>query len=103
MFSPTRTAMSSSTYLIVSVARCGFNNCDRQYVDAVLEAYDEHVGGPRYACERVIRSGTLLHELDVQALSAVRASPLAFQVGKASAEKEMPELVWRAPLAFKRA
>src|SRR2546426_956595 len=83
--------------------RGGFNNCDRQYFDAVLEAYDEHVGGPRYAYERVIRSGSLLHELDVQDLSAVRASPLAFQVGKASAEKEIPEVVWRAPLAFKRA
>ncbi|HEX9597992.1 MAG TPA: DNA gyrase subunit A, partial [Gaiellaceae bacterium] len=83
--------------------RGGFNNCDRQYFDAVLEAYDEHVGGPRYVYERVIRSGSLLHELDVQDLSAVRASPLAFQVGKASADKEIPELVWRAPLAFKRA
>jgi DNA gyrase subunit A len=83
--------------------RGGFNNCDRQYFDAVLEAYDEHVGGPRYVYERVIRSGSLLHELDVQDLAAVCTSPLALQVGKTSAEKEIPELVWSAPLAFKRA
>jgi DNA gyrase subunit A len=83
--------------------RGGFNNCDRQYFEAVLEAYDEHVGGPRYVYERVIRSGSLLHEVDVQDLSAVRASPLAFQVGKTSSEKEIPEVVWRASLAFKRA
>jgi len=83
--------------------RGGFNNCDRQYFSAVLEAYDEHVGGPRYVYERAIRSGSLLHELDVQDLAAVRTSPLAYQVGAASADKEIPEVVWRAPLAFKRA
>src|SRR5215210_2076871 len=83
--------------------RGGFNNCDRAYFDAVLEAYDEHVGGPRYVYERVIRSGSLLHELDIQDLAAVRKSPLGFQVGQASADKEIPESVWRAPLAFKRA
>jgi len=83
--------------------RGGFNNCDREYFDAVLEAYDEHVGGPRYVYERVIRSGSLLHEVDVQDLAAVHTSPLFFQIGKASAEKEIPEIVWRAPAAFKRA
>ncbi len=83
--------------------RGGFNNCDREYFDAVLEAYDEHVGGPRYVYERVIRSGSLLHEVDVQDLAAVHTSPLSFQIGKASAEKEIPEIVWRAPAAFKRA
>src|SRR6266566_4145690 len=83
--------------------RGGFSNCDREYFDAVLEAYDEHVGGPRYVYERVIRSGSLLHEVDVQDLAAVHTSPLSFQIGKASAEKEIPEIVWRAPAAFKRA
>jgi DNA gyrase subunit A len=85
-----------------SERRGGFNNCDREYFDAVLEAYDEHVGGPRYVYERVIRSGSVLRELDVQDLAAVRESPLASHVGKASAKKEIPELVWRSPLAFKR-
>src|SRR5439155_1710117 len=46
--------------------------------------------------------GSLLYELDVQDLAAVRTSPLAFQIAKASAEKEIPEIVWRAPLALKR-
>src|SRR5438552_12919603 len=82
--------------------RGGFSNCDREYFDSVLEAYDEHVGGPRYVYERIIRSGSLLYELDVQDLAAVRTSPLAFQIAKASAEKEIPEIVWRAPLALKR-
>src|SRR5437870_1598473 len=85
-----------------SERRGGFNNCDGQYFEAVREAYDEHVGGARYVYRRVIRSGSVLHELDVQDLSAVRRSPLAHQVGKASAEKEIPEQVWCAPLAFKR-
>jgi DNA gyrase subunit A len=83
--------------------RGGFNNCDRSYFADVLEAFDEHVGGPRYVYERLIRSGSILHELDIQDLAAVRRSPLAGLVGQASAEKVIPELVWRGNHAFKRA
>jgi DNA gyrase subunit A len=83
--------------------RGGFNNVDEEYFGVVVSAFDEHVGGPRYVYKRRIRSGSLLHELDVQNLAAVRSSALAPLVGKSSAEKEIPELVWRSPTAFKRA
>src|SRR4029450_12518377 len=36
-------------------------------------------------------------------LAAVRSSALAPLAGKSSAEKEIPELVWRSPTPFKRA
>ena len=50
----------------VSERRAGFNNIDQEYFDAVLAAYDEHVGGTRYVSERTIASGSRLFELDVQ-------------------------------------
>jgi DNA gyrase subunit A len=84
-------------------ARGGFNNVEREYFEDVRTAYDEIVGGRRYVYERKIRSGSLLYELDVQDLTAVRRSPLAPLVGVGSAAKEIPELVWRSPAAFKRA
>ncbi|TML96243.1 MAG: DNA gyrase subunit A [Actinobacteria bacterium] len=83
--------------------RGGFNNVDREFFETVLSVYDEVVGGPRYVYERTIRSGSLLRELDVHNLESVRRSPLACLVGVSSAEKEIPELVWRSPLAFKQA
>jgi DNA gyrase subunit A len=84
-------------------ARGGFNNVDRDYFATVLAAFDEIVGGPRYVYERTIRSGSRLWELDVQNLDAVRRSPLAPLAGVASAEKSIPEEVWRGATAFKRA
>jgi DNA gyrase subunit A len=86
-----------------SQSRGGFNNVDKDYFDAVVDAYDGHVGGSRYVYERTIRSGSLLYELDVQKLDAVLASPLLPLVGKSSREKQVPELVWRSPTTFKRA
>jgi DNA gyrase subunit A len=84
-------------------SRGGFNNCDRDYFERVLEAYDEHVGGPRYAYSRTIQSGSLLHELDIQDLTEARGGPLRSLIGRSSGEKAIPELVWRSPQAFKRA
>src|SRR5205814_2309490 len=57
----------------VSERRAGFNNADSDFFRVVLEAYDEIVGGPRYAYTRTIASGSTLHELDVQNLSSLRA------------------------------
>jgi DNA gyrase subunit A len=82
--------------------RAGFNNVDEDFFASVLAAYDAVVGGPRYVSARRIASGSLLHEIDVQNLSALRESPLAAIVGKASA-KQVPEFVWRSGHAFKRA
>jgi DNA gyrase subunit A len=83
--------------------RGGFNNLDGDFFRAVVTAYDEHVGGKRYVSERRIRSGNQLFELDIQSMSAFRASPLGCLVGQRSAEKRVPEIVWRSSPAFKRA
>jgi DNA gyrase subunit A len=85
-----------------SDSRAGFNNVDREYFDAVLEAYDEVVGGPRYVYERRIRSGSTLLELDVQHLAAFRDSELAPLLGRESRAKQVPELVWRGSGALKQ-
>ncbi|MFY1705162.1 intein-containing DNA gyrase subunit A [Micromonospora sp. WMMA1923] len=87
----------------VSEGRAGFNNVDREFFVRVLTAYDLAVGGPRYVSERVIASGSTLHELDVQDLTALRASVLGDLVGARSAAKFVPEFVWQGPAAIKRA
>jgi DNA gyrase subunit A len=85
----------------IGSARAGFNNVDKEFFDEVLSAYDAVVGGPRYVYSRRIASGSLLHELDVQNLDSLQASPLAEISGKAS-EKRVPEFVWQSSSAFKR-
>jgi DNA gyrase subunit A len=85
-----------------SSARAGFNNVDKDFFDQVVAAYDSVVGGPRYVSERTIASGSTLHELDVQNLAHLKASPLREVVGVAR-EKRVPEFVWNSRPAFKRA
>ncbi|MDI5937305.1 DNA gyrase C-terminal beta-propeller domain-containing protein [Micromonospora sp. DH15] len=87
----------------VSKGRAGFNNTDREFFVRVLAAYDLAVGGPRYVSQRTIASGSVLHEIDVQDLSALRESILGELVGARSAAKFVPEFVWRGPAAIKRA
>jgi DNA gyrase subunit A len=87
----------------VSDRRAGFNNVDAEYFARVLTAYDLAVGGPRDLGERVIASGSTLHELDVQDLSSLRGSLLGDFVGARSAGKFVPEFVWRGSAAVKRA
>ncbi|WP_347404310.1 intein-containing DNA gyrase subunit A [Micromonospora sp. WMMD1120] len=87
----------------VSANRAGFNNVDREFFVRVLAAYNLAVGGPRYVSERVIASGSVLHELDVQDVAALRASVLGEMVGARSAAKFVPEFVWQGPAAIKRA
>ena len=86
-----------------SLERAGFNNTDRDFYDEVLEAYDAVVGGARYTSHRLIASGSLLHELDVQNTSWLAESPLAELVDLASADKRVPARVWGAQPAYKRA
>ena len=86
----------------VSERRAGFNNVDREFFETVVSAYDEVVGGPRHRSSRRIASGSELFELDIHDLRALRASPLGELRGKAR-EKCVPERVWRARGAFKRA
>ncbi|WP_106538652.1 intein-containing DNA gyrase subunit A [Haloactinopolyspora alba] len=85
----------------VSSERAGFNNVDAEYFTTVLDAYDAVVGGPRYVSERQIASGSTLHELDVQDLTALRASVLAPMTGDRSADKRVPEFVWAATASVK--
>src|SRR5205823_2147333 len=85
-----------------SESRAGFNNLDKAYFDEVVAAYDAIVGGRRYVSERVIKSGSRLHELDVHNMDAFAASPLAELIGEKSAAKRIPSFVWQGSLAFKR-
>ena len=86
----------------VSRSRAGFNNVDRDFFSAVLAAYDEVVGGRRYVSDRTIVSGSTLFELHVQNLEQLLSSPLHSLTGLRSAEKRVPEAVWRGSQAFKR-
>jgi DNA gyrase subunit A len=85
-----------------SRARAGFNNVDSEYFGRVLAAFDSVVGGTRYVYERVIRSGSLIHEIDVQDMRAFAASPMTELIGDKSAVKRVPSFVWTAPTSFKR-
>ncbi|MFT7835319.1 intein-containing DNA gyrase subunit A [Saccharothrix sp. BKS2] len=87
----------------VSQDRAGFNNVDQEYFRRVVEAYDTVVGGPRYVYSRTIKSGSVLHELDVQNLVRLRGSVLGGMVGQRSAAKHVPDFVWGGGESIKRA
>ena len=85
-----------------SEGRAGFNNLDGEFFDAVLAAYDAVVGGPRYVYSRTIRSGNLLHELDVQQMTHLRNSVLAGLGCSRSEDKFVPGVIWDGSVAMKR-
>ena len=85
----------------VSVTRAGFNNIDSEYFDTVVQAYDSIVGGRRYVYHRQIASGSTLYELDVQDVGPLQASVLGELSGLRSADKVVPEFIWRATSAVK--
>lgn len=87
----------------VSEARAGFNNLDRDFFNTVVAAYDAVVGGARYVSERTIASGSLLYELDIQNVAALKCSRLWDVVGQRSADKAVPEWLLQAPASVKRA
>src|SRR5215475_398025 len=86
----------------VSTTRAGFNNTDPEFFSAVVAAYDQTVGGPRYVSSRQIASGSRLYELDVHRLDALRRSLLGETVGQRSADKFVPSFVWQSAPAVKR-
>ncbi|CAN5808534.1 intein-containing DNA gyrase subunit A [soil metagenome] len=86
----------------VSERRAGFNNIDHDFFTMVVAAYDAVVGGPRYVSSRTIASGSLLHELDIHNLAALRESRLGEMCGQRSADKVVPEWIWHSPAAVKR-
>ena len=67
--------------------RAGFNNLDRDFFNMVVSAYDSVVGGARYTSTRTIASGSSLHELDIQNLTALKKTRLRDLVGQRSADK----------------
>ena len=84
--------------------RAGFNNCDKAFFDHVLASYDAIIGGRRYSYSRVTRrSGRAIYELDVQDMTAFMAGPLQEMVGLRSADKRVPDVVWKGGYGVKRA
>ena len=86
----------------ISEKRASFNNLDRDFFNIVVAAYDAIVGGPCYKSSRTIASGSLLHELDIQNLSALKKTRLWGQIGQRSADKAVPEWLWHASASVKR-
>jgi DNA gyrase subunit A len=87
----------------VSEKRAGFDNIDAEFFATVLAAYDSVVGGGRYVYDREIKSGSRLHEIDIQNMDALRGSVLADMIGQHSADKRVPEFVWGGGVTVKRA
>ncbi|WP_310777559.1 intein-containing DNA gyrase subunit A [Mycobacterium sp. Z3061] len=87
----------------VSESRAGFNNLDRDYFNTVVSAYDAVVGGKRYVSQRTIASGSLLNEIDIQNLSALKNTRLGELCGQRSADNSVPEWLWNSHAAVKRA
>jgi DNA gyrase subunit A len=87
----------------VSEARAGFNNLDREYFEMVVAVFDAVVGGKRYVSQRRIASGSLLHELDIQNLNALRKTRLGDLCGQRPADKSVPDWLWQSPVPVKRA
>jgi DNA gyrase subunit A len=86
----------------VSERRAGFNNVDAEYFHLVERLYRRLVGGAAYTYQRTIASGSLLHELDVQRCERLMNTPLGAMAGQKSADKRIPDFVWRAPMGAKR-
>ena len=87
-----------------SADRAGFNNTDPDFFDEVVFAYDQLVGGPRYVYDRQTRvDRKRIYELDVQHMDAFAQGPLAELIGLKSADKVIPECVWRGGWGVKRA
>jgi DNA gyrase subunit A len=82
--------------------RAGFSNADSDFFASVVDAYDAIVGGRRHVSRRRIASGSTIWELDVHALEWLNRSPLIELAGTRSADKRVPEPVWRGSQAFKR-
>jgi len=87
----------------VSETRAGFNNCDRDYFNTVVGAYDAVIGGRRYLSSRTIASGSTLHELDIHNLTELKKTRLGDLRGRRSADKAVPDWLWQSPAAVKRA
>jgi DNA gyrase subunit A len=87
----------------VSDSQAAFANADRAFFDEVLSAYDRVVGGPRHVRTRPgCDNRKPLHEICIGATAALRSSPLGALLGVRSADKFVPEDVWRGGWGVKR-
>jgi DNA gyrase subunit A len=76
--------------------RAGFNNTDAQFFTYVHAAYLDLIGGPVYTGSRLLPSGRTIHVMDVHDTSELQRSRLGDLVGRRSADKRAPELVWQS-------
>ena len=82
--------------------QAGFDNTDEDYFGRVLAAFDFAVGGNRNIQTEVTVTGRRLLKLRT-GIANFRRSVLGEMVGHRSAAKRVPEFVWRAVPAVKRA
>ncbi|MGN6606791.1 MAG: intein-containing DNA gyrase subunit A [Jatrophihabitans sp.] len=82
--------------------RAGFNNTDAEWFQAVVTAYERTVGGAFYCNDRLLPSGKRIWELDVHRTAALDASELGELKGARSADKAVPEWIWRSRPVVKR-
>ena len=81
----------------------GFGNTDRLFFDNVLDAFDREVAARRYVSFTDLPSGKLLWNMRIPFLEQLDGSCLEEIVGYRSAGKAVPERVWNASFAFKKA
>src|SRR5262249_16932384 len=83
-----------------SEKRAGFNNTDQTFFDEVVRAYDAVIGGPPYTRTPPISLPTPTSRVTLP--SALRGSPLAELIGRRSAAKRIPDVIWQGSPALKR-
>jgi len=87
----------------VSKERLGFNNTDKNYFDAFIEAWKSEIGESYYAYTRVLPSGKTLYEFDVQLQHSkdrdkiLRSNIYTQMSGLKSKDKKIPEAIFSLP------
>jgi DNA gyrase subunit A len=79
-----------------------FANIDRDYFFRFLAAYDTAIGGNRTIYTEQMGSGRTLHRFQASP-AAIRRTTFGEMIGQLSAVKRVPEFVWQAAPAVKRA
>ncbi|HEX3900565.1 MAG TPA: intein-containing DNA gyrase subunit A [Mycobacteriales bacterium] len=82
--------------------RLEFSNTDKDYFDAVVEAYDRVVGGSRHIRTETTVTGKTLWRLSVMNVSRIKQTPLKELLGRRSADKRIPEFIWKSGDSIRR-
>ncbi|HEX2295708.1 MAG TPA: DNA gyrase subunit A [Actinomycetota bacterium] len=85
-----------------SEKRSGFANTDEEFFLEVVDAFDAVVGGSRVVRQETLKSGRILHRLDVLGRDCFALTPLASIVCGNARQKALPPYVWAANAEFKR-